>query len=115
MELLRVHNLRERFDDLENENEETPSKQEDTESGPPLQKRFTVMLDQSDRYKLGPEFEDCGFLKVKVHSSLNIADHGQIGNSKCRLTVFILHKILLTAAILAAIILDIKSFKFVKS
>jgi hypothetical protein len=39
------------------------------------------MLNQLDRYKLGPEFEDCGFLKVKINSSLNIADHGQIGNT----------------------------------
>jgi hypothetical protein len=39
------------------------------------------MLNEIDRYKMGPEFEDCGFLKVKVHKSLMIADHGQIGNS----------------------------------
>jgi hypothetical protein len=32
----RVHNLRERFDDLENDNEDNPTKQGDNEAAPPL-------------------------------------------------------------------------------
>jgi hypothetical protein len=55
---------------------------------------------------LDPRFDDCGFLKVKVHKHRHITDHGIKLKGGFLFTVFTIHKLIFTAGLLAAIIND---------